>query len=202
MLKELFRRKPQEPKPNPIIDLGSVKLEIDMANLSPLFTNYLHPNKFSLETAAKHGCKPLTLEQVLEQIDPALHKNLVLFDATPHTSMPGGNRFRVVENENGERELLVTSTFGAFDIRGPLPFTPPEDCAMFTGAALMVYTKPNGELVTLDEVVKFYRESRNYIPVTHKEFSLRADIIMWSDAEGKLTSHSNDGVQLPFPTAS
>ncbi len=195
MLEALLRRKPKQERPNPVLRLGGeVGIEIDPTEFTSLNSPY--PHEYSLETAKEFGVQPLTLNQVLAQIDQVLHDNIVLFDTSPTTGI-AGNHFRLVRDEEGKKKLQLTSTFGTYDINGALPFEPPENYAMFTGVSVQTHTI-HGKPVTLEEAQKRYKELTPEELFLPKDIKYTGEIIMWSNREGKLTPRSGRGIQIPL----
>lgn len=193
-LKERLGRNPKEAKPNPRIWLNdTISIEVQKGIYDHCFG--LLSNKYALKEAAEKGVRPLTLPNVLRQIEPDLHQNLIFFDASPSLGRSFANHFRLKE-EDGKQRLQACAPNGFWDTKGVLPFEIPEDFAMFTGGIIIVAKRDNGELVPLGEAQEYWhRQSSELLLSGMSEIHYRGEIVMWSNSEGKIRP------QLELPLA-
>ncbi len=193
-LKERLSRRPKEAKPK-TIRLGQLQIGINPDEFNP-FIHIPNWHAHSLETAMDHGVKPLTYDEIIAQIEESHRRNVVLFDTSPVDGMPG-NHFRLVEDQTGQTKLQFCNTFGLLDNRGLLPFSPPEDYAMFTGATILMFQK-DGKAVNLGEAQKAYRRRATMCPSSPGEIRSTGELVLWSNAEGKLVAKHGRGFQMPL----
>lgn len=193
-LKERLGGTPKESKPNPRIWLNeTISVEVQKGIYDHGFG--LLSNKYALEDAAEKGIKLLTLPEVLRQIEPNLHQNLILFDASPSLGRSFANHFRL-KTEDGKTKLQACAANGFWDIKGALPFEVPKDFAMFTGGTIVVARHDNGKLVQLGKAQDYWhRHSGDILLTGISEIHYRGEIVMWSNSEGKI------GPQLELPLA-
>lgn len=197
MIQELLLRRPGEhkPKPNTTIQLNeAVSVELQRG-ASVSFSEIPHRNTYHLEDAAERGIKPLTLADIIRQIAPALHKNLILFDTSPSFGFNQGNHFRLVK-EDGKTKLQACAPSGFRDSKGVLPFEMPEDFAMFTGAMIVVAQRDNGKIVPLGEAQNYWQTHEDEMWAGESEVHYRGAITMWSNSEGEIST------QLKLPLTS
>lgn len=168
---ERFRRKP-DPQ---LIDCKIGPSSVKVAKWS---LDFIHHNDWNLKSAVRQGLKPITFEELLEQLDPNDLGNIVLFDTPPDNSLPG-NHWRIVSVNLSQRtaSLSFCETFGNYDFLGISSLEIPIDIPMFTGISYQRY-ELNGNPVTL-AVARIAQETVD--KVKHTE-----DRILFVNSSGKL----------------
>lgn len=111
---------------------------------------------WNLESARKNGIRPLSLAEVLPQINGETD-HLVLFDTTP--VMGSGNHWRVLSLDQEKRigTLQLCGGFGTYDYRQVPPVEVPFDAVMFTGLSFERFTI-SGTPAKLADVVSYNQE--------------------------------------------
>ena len=111
MLKEfLSRLKPEETLTE--LRFGPAAVDVktkDLKNI--LFPCSIKDNEYNLILAEKNGVKPLTLGEIINQINPEHLSQTVLFDTSPKCAS-GGNRWRILKLNREEN-------FGTLQFCGP-----------------------------------------------------------------------------------
>lgn len=172
---------------------GPVSVKVDLGRKwEGLFRVPVYDTARNLESARENGIRPLSLAEVLSQINGKTD-NLVLFDTNPVVGP--GNHWRVLHLDQEKRigTLQLCGTFGTYDYQQVPPVEVPFDAVMFTGISFHPKYTISGTPAKLADVVRVIQEScqqgRDYpneVDIDHE-----ADSIYFSDAKGTLRLKGN-----------
>ena len=190
MLKEfLSQLKPKETLTE--LRFGPAAIDVktkDLKNI--LFPCSIKNNEYNLILAEKNGVKPLTLGEIINQINPEHLSQTVLFDTPPKRGF-AGNHWRILEidQEQNFGTLQFCGPFGNYDYDLIPSFNISFDTPLFTGVSLQKYEIDESP-VSLQEVVKTIQElgKPDYYPECLKRVD---ENILWSNSQGELVGRDN-----------
>ena len=192
MLKEFVSRF-RRPKEKVELEFGPVSVLVDAETLEKI--NLMHPvqnTKLNLEEAERVDIKPLSLGEIVDQIDPSDLNNIVLFDTAPDHAI--GNHWRItgMNREKKTATLQYCGVFGNYDNTIIPPLKIPLDAPLFTGISIQQF-EIEGLPVSLGEVVRIKHEERMQ-KIEGRLFSdsneSHKETILWSNPEGELVESS------------
>ncbi|OGM11160.1 hypothetical protein A2Z22_01090 [Candidatus Woesebacteria bacterium RBG_16_34_12] len=169
---------------------GPITVGVDKTTQIPPF----YDNRENLRTAESRGVKPLSLKQIMNQVDPEDYKCMVLSDSPIAHQLRKGNLLRIKEEkDDGSVILQFCSIFGMYDYEQIPSFPCPLDEPMFTGVAIHRYESEGNSLI-LDEVVKAHQPTGKN---RHPQNIIHSETILWSDSKGILQKQSNHPLFKP-----
>jgi len=160
---------------------------VDVPDLRELRTTIpFQSTRSNLNLAERRGVKPLSLGDVLSQVDKETLDNSVLFDTPPLAGF-AGNHWRLIDidSETNVGSLQLCGAFGNYDYGAVPPIQVPCEAPMFTGLSHQLF-EIDGKPAVLGEVVDRVRESRIEQNGYPKNVKYNGETILWSDATGVL----------------
>lgn len=172
----LGRRKPVEVSLGPITITVKDRRHIPSLPLAKIDLN--------LRIAHENGVKPLSLQDILSQIQLTDIANTVFFD-TPPAIPVAGNHWRVIRinPDTKSATLHFCGTYGSFDYNNVSPVEVPLTQPLFTGISIQEYKLDNAP-ATLSQVAQAVADAGNEYPRSNIKYL--SERIFWSGSEGLL----------------
>ncbi len=143
------------------------------------------PNESNLRIAREKGIKPLSLREIIAQIEPEKIGNAVFFD-TPPSNRWRGNFWRVTEMTEETATLQLCNTFGNYDSETVSPVEISLDRVLFTGVSIQKF-ELDGRPATVAEATQTVKEaSRAKKPYPRARLKGISRTYLYSNSEGRL----------------